>query len=119
MKKLLRKLKLLVKNFLGTVRWFNCRSVRFGLSVIALIVVFTWVFLGVAKAADTIDDILVYRGGGDSSIPEYKTRNSSGFSAEGTALDITSVIKYVKVNNQGILEDVDTKRDLEELSHLR
>ncbi|OLS25273.1 MAG: Molybdenum cofactor cytidylyltransferase [Candidatus Heimdallarchaeota archaeon LC_2] len=30
-----------------------------------------------------------------------------------------SEIKYVNVNNQGILEDVDTKKDLDELSHLR
>lgn len=30
-----------------------------------------------------------------------------------------SVIKYVNVNNQGILEDIDTKKDLDELSHLR
>lgn len=29
-----------------------------------------------------------------------------------------SAIKYVNVNNQGILEDIDTKKDLEELSHL-
>lgn len=30
-----------------------------------------------------------------------------------------SVVKYVNVNNQGILEDVDTKKDLDELSHLQ
>jgi len=29
-----------------------------------------------------------------------------------------SKIKYVNINNQGILEDIDTKKDLDELSHL-
>ncbi len=48
-------------------------------------------------AADLIDDILAYRGGGDSSIPEYRFHDDGGFEAEGTAQDITSAINFVKV----------------------
>lgn len=66
-----------------------------------------------ASAADSANDMLVYRGGGDSSIPEYKLRNNSGFGSEGTAQDITSPIQYIKVvaNPNGTDEKVLCTKD--------
>lgn len=66
----------------------------------------------------TTDGMLVYRGGGDTSIPEYKTWNGSTWGVEGTALDITAVITYVKIvanpdnlSNEKILCTGDGGRD--------
>ncbi len=50
-----------------------------------------------ASAADNFSDIIIYRGGGDTSIPEYSLRQNGVFGAEGTAQDITSAIEHVRV----------------------
>lgn len=52
---------------------------------------------GVSLAADNIDDIMVYRGGADTSIPVYRLHDDGGFETAATAQDITSVINFVKV----------------------
>lgn len=52
---------------------------------------------GITHAADIADDMIVYRGGGDNSIPEYRLHDSGGFGSEGTAQDVTSPIEWIKV----------------------
>lgn len=69
------------------------------LPILALIFI-AWFIYGKwfdASAADLNVDMLVYRGGGDTSIPEYRTHNDSGFGTESTAQDVTGAIEYVKV----------------------
>lgn len=53
--------------------------------------------LALIFAADNIDDVLMFRGGGDSRIPESRFRDGGGFENEATALDVGSTIEYVKV----------------------
>jgi hypothetical protein len=62
--------------------------------IIAIILLLT---ASVAYAADVADDMIIYRGGGSASIPEYRLRDSGGWESELTALDISGTIEYVKL----------------------
>ncbi|PIR48896.1 hypothetical protein COU80_01800 [Candidatus Peregrinibacteria bacterium CG10_big_fil_rev_8_21_14_0_10_55_24] len=66
---------------------------RSGMAVISLVLMGAQI----AFAADNFTDIVIYRGGGDTSIPEYRLRQNGSFGAEGTAQDITSAIEFVRV----------------------
>ncbi|MFZ2681557.1 MAG: fibronectin type III domain-containing protein [Patescibacteria group bacterium] len=66
-------------------------------AIVSILLLNSFLFPSTSIAADTVDDMLVYRGGGDTSIPEYKLRDTGGFESEGTAADVTSAVQYVKV----------------------
>ena len=51
----------------------------------------------ITSVNETVSDMIVYRGGGDSSIPEFRRHNSSGFGGESTAGDVIGAMQYVKV----------------------
>ena len=52
----------------------------------------------IASDAEAVEDMLVYRGGGDTSIPEYRTHNAlDGWATEATSSDVTGAIEWVKV----------------------
>ncbi len=67
--------------------------------LVGLIIIYRVVFFETVPvlATNNTSDMLIYRGGGSSQIPEFRTYNRPTFGSESTAINIGGAIQYIKI----------------------